>query len=219
MKTDKVYGIRPFDLGKIDLDVKEMMFWQYCPVKLLDHFNFIVPDNLQQFQPILDAVREDFLMYQDELEWYENYVYLTAKRMWSTQENPGNRPGWHSDGFLTDDLNYIWYDGNPTIFYFEPGKLFSFTKDHNLSLPEMDAVCEGNKHNYVTYPNKTLLCLTENVLHKVDTNIEPGFRTFVKVSVSKDKYNLEGNSINHVLNPDWKYIKRNETRNNPSGDS
>lgn len=49
-----------------------------------------------------------------------------------------NRMGYHSDGFLTDDINYIWCDNNPTIFNISA---FNLTLDENLK-----SVHDGNNN-------------------------------------------------------------------------
>lgn len=208
-KTDAIYGALPVDLGLIDLSPSEMMFWLYCPIKLPGQIDVTMPPNLQQFGPVVDAVARN-----SRGGWKESYLYITAKTLFSTPENPGNRPGWHSDGFLTDDLNYIWCDANPTVF-FEDGERHAFSADHASSLNEMDALCHARSAHYRTYPVKHLLRLDQTVLHKVDTDIAPGVRTFVKVSVSRHRYALRGNSINHDLAPDWTYQDRQAERNCP----
>lgn len=211
MLTDTIYGAPPTDLGMIDLSPVEMMFWLYCPIKLAGQELLTAPANLGQFAPIVIAARRDC-----GERWRDSYVYVTAKTLWATPENPGNRPGWHSDGFLTDDLNYIWADANPTIFW-EPDQRFRFDADHAASLPQMDALAEQDVAHHTTYPVKHLLRLDQTVIHKVDTGITPGLRTFVKVSVSRHRYALRGNSINHELAPDWNYQDRADQRNCPIG--
>ena len=84
----------------------------------------------------------------------------------------------------------------------------------------MDALCEepvAAAFDHRTYPVKHLLRLDQTVLHKVATNIRPGVRTFVKISVSRHRYALRGNSINHELAPDWAYADRQAERNCPIG--
>lgn len=209
--TDAIYGAPPVDLGLIDLSPVEMMFWMYCPIKLPRQLSTVLPRNLRQFDPIINAVIADC----SDIG-YDRYIYITAKTLFATPENPGNRPGWHSDGFLTDDLNYIWCDANPTIFW-EPEERFRFPADHAASLPQMNALAENDPDHFFTYKPKHLLRLDQTVLHKVDTNIHPGLRTFVKISVSRHRYALRGNSINHELAPDWIYADRQADRNCPIG--
>ncbi|MBZ5864318.1 hypothetical protein LAG72_24625, partial [Escherichia coli] len=64
--------------------------------------------------------------------WQDSFVYLSVKILHVTPDAPGNRPGWHSDGFLTNDLNYIWADRNPTEFFINDD-LYPVPEDHFLS--------------------------------------------------------------------------------------
>ena len=209
-RTAKIYGALPADLGLVDLSPVEMMCWLYCPIKLPGMMSLSLPDNLAQFRGLVASVSLDAIDV-----WVDSFVYLTAKTLWVSPENPGNRPGWHSDGFLTDDLNYIWSDTNPTVF-FHDGYRHRFTADHAASLPEMDALCEQSASTK-TFPDKHLLRLDQTVLHKVGPVNKAGMRTFIKISVSRHRYALRGNSINHELATDWAYQDRLETRNCPIG--
>jgi len=213
MMTDKIYGAQPENLGLVDLDPIEMMFWMYCPIKRPDTDFFELPSNLKQFQPLVLRVMKDAL---ECGRWYGQYVYITAKTLYVKPETPGNRPGWHSDGFMTDDLNYIWSDKNPTVF-FHDGSRYSFSSDHVSSLDEMNSLCESDTSKHIRYENKHLMKLDQRVLHKVDTNIQAGMRTFVKISVSKHVYALKGNSINHELPLTVTYTERGTERNCPTG--
>ena len=211
-RTEKIYGALPVDLGLVDLSPVEMMCWLYCPIKLPHEARCTVPKNLESFRPILQKVSLNV----EVDRWEDSYVYITAKTLWATPENPGNRPGWHSDGFLADDLNYIWSDANPTLF-FDDGDRHAFAADHTASLSEMDDLCQKKSAHYRTYPTKHLLRLDQTVLHKVGPVNKAGIRTFIKISVSRHRYALKGNSINHELAPDWAYQDRLEERNCPIG--
>lgn len=205
----EIYGSPPKDLGLIDISPKEMMFWLYCPIKLPGQHFCTVPDNLKTFSPIVGEVFGD-VEYE---QWEDSYVYLTAKTLFVTADNPGNRPGWHSDGFMTADLNYVWSDTNGTMFW-EPKNRVSFVQDHMSSLAEMHEAAEVGPHHI--YPDKHLLRLDQSVIHRVADVHTPRVRSFVKVSISRDRYDLVGNSINHELAPDWKYYERAADRNMPS---
>lgn len=202
----KIYGTAPLDLGKIDISPAEMMFWLYCPIKMPGSTEIVMPSNLQQFFPIVEACMEEC----DSATWRERYVYLTAKTLWVTHENPGQRRGWHCDGFMTDDLNYIWYDSEPTVFCV-PEVRMSFTQEHKAALEEMDEAANWGPN--ITYPLKHLLRLDQTVLHRVGDFGAPGMRSFVKLSVSRHPFNLVGNSVNHALAPDWSYAHRLAERN------
>lgn len=211
MRTLPIYGNPPEVITSIQLDHKECCFWLYLPIKL-PYSPIAIPPNLRQFIPIVKAVREC-----ESGEWTRSYVYLTAKSLWVQEGAPGNRPGWHSDGFLTADRNYVWSDMNPTEFW-EPEFRRAFTADHTLSLPEMSEAANSNNAYVRTYANSLLLKLDETVIHRVNPAPRAGFRTFVKVSVSTEIYALERNSINHML-PEFTadYQARTAERNNPAG--
>jgi hypothetical protein len=206
----KIYGSKPVDLGLIDLNPTEMMFWLYCPIKIPGNCVTNTPKNLKQFLPIIrEAAYDASKIFKD------SYVYITAKTLYVSADNPGNRPGWHSDGFMTDDLNYIWSNTNGTLFW-EPPKFVEFTQDHSISLKEMQDIAEPDVEHHRVYKDKHLLRLDQGVIHRVANVNKPGMRTFVKISFSKEKYNLVGNSINHELQLDWDYFERSEERNDPA---
>jgi hypothetical protein len=211
--VNNIYGKRPADLGLIDVSPKEMMFWLYCPIKLPGQIQPNFPPNLLQFADIVQGVFNSI----DLGRWVTAYAYLTAKTLWVTADNPGNRPGWHSDGFMTDDLNFIWSDCNGTLFW-EPEERVAFVQDHHASLAEMEAIAEPDVEHQVVYPDKHLLLLDQGVIHRVADVKMPGMRTFVKLSISRHKYNLVGNSINHSLPLPADYVERLAERNHPVGD-
>lgn len=217
--VDTLYGISPCPLGKIDISPKEMMFWLYCPIKMrnvryegITDLLKTTPANLHQFAPIIERAMDSVIS-----DWLTSrYVYITAKTLWVTPDNPGNRKGWHADGFMTDDLNFIWADRNPTLFWV-PDEQVSFIQDHHASLAEMENAAERDVDHHRTYGDKKLLMLDQRVIHRVADIETAGMRTFVKISVSKDRYNLIGNSINHLLPMDWDYFERQDERNCPIG--
>ncbi len=205
--NEPLYGLRPAHLGLVDITPKEMLFWLYCPIKL-PHGDMVLPPNLEQFRPLLLRVWDDV----PAQKWRERYVYLTAKTLWVSPENPGNRPGWHSDGFMTSDLNYIWSDTNGTLFWV-PDEPTTFVQDHEKSLVEMHDAAECGP--VATYPDRHLLRLDQSVIHRVADVTKAGMRSFVKVSISEHEYRLAGNSINHALPTSWEYADRKAERNTP----
>lgn len=200
-----IYGALPKDMGLIDLSPVEMMFWLYCPISTPAELE-AVPANLKQFAPILDAV------WADDPDRYESqYVYLTAKTLWVSGGYVGNRPGWHSDGFGGDDVNYIWSNRSPTEFLEDSFALPDNCDDAMAIMAERAA----RAAHVVTFPNKHLLKLSPEVIHRSPIDVEPGMRTFVKVSISRNRYNLVGNSANHLLREHWPLEPRDEERNHP----
>lgn len=197
------YGNMPEPLGLVHTEASEMCFVQYLPI-VLPGEGARIPDNLQWCVPIVRKV----LM---NVDVSDKYVYLTAKHLFVTPDNVGNRAGWHSDGFMTDDINFIWYDKHPTEFCVQR---FNITEDCDISMREMES--QAKEESIVVYPDNLLLKLDSSVIHRPPANVEPGYRTFVKVSISKDKYNLKGNAHNYLFNYDWDMVERDFSRNHPS---
>jgi hypothetical protein len=117
---------------------------------------------------------------------------------------------WHSDGFLTDDINYVWCDKYPTIFN---DSNFKLTLNDNISMAEMKK--QASPFNDVTYKENELLRLNQFNIHKVANVTDGGMRAFLKVSISKDKYDLIGNSHNYLMDYDWQMKERKQERNIP----
>lgn len=200
-----IYGALPEDFGPLEMPTTEMLFWLYCPVSIPGR-SFILPDNLIQFGDMLDAIWD----HEPDL-CRESYIYLTAKTLFISEGATPNRPGWHSDGFGTDDVNWIWYDRAPTQFLSDS---FSLPNDCADSMEIMERRAAGQDLH--VYPNRHLLRLTPAVIHRVNPVCPPGMRTFLKVSISKDRYNLEGNSVNHHLPYIWPTAPRRDERNHPT---
>ena len=179
-----------------------MVHYQCLPIKLRDTDGFRVPERLKWVEPLLKCIHGT-----------ENkYVYLTVRRTYITEGYSGSRDGWHSDGFLTKDINYIWYDCLPTEFAVQ-----DFDVDENCSDSLRQFEEQVDMDNVITYRNKTLLRLDSSVIHRPAKNTSVnGIRTFIKVSVSNDRYNLVGNSHNYLLDYKWDMVDRDETRNHQS---
>lgn len=194
------YGTAPKVLGEFNLEASEMCYVQYLPIAL-PRSKVAIPENLRWVQPLLDAIEFSVI----------DHVYLTVKHIYVSGSDCGNRPGWHSDGFGTDDINYIWCDSNPTEFAIQH---FDLSNDCDKSMKEMEQqFIVGSE---IVYPVKTLLRLDQSVIHRTPTKCVPGYRTFVKISVSKHRYNLKGNAHNYLLDYDWDMVERKVERNHPT---
>lgn len=199
------YGKLPEAIDKFDtINCDEMMFYQYLPISLPGSETFEMPEQLWRFNELVIAVIEDIGLQA----FKENYIYITAKCLYTYPGYSGNRPGYHSDGFMTDDLNYIWSDRQPTCFN---STCFNVTPDDIISLKEFEE--QADPQNEMYHYDKWLLKLNQYVIHKVGECTEPGLRTFVKISVSKDQYNVVGNSHNYLLNYKWDMFSRSDIRN------
>ena len=203
------YGGEPICLGQFDLAEPEMMFIQYMPIVMppADRWWDIearIPKNVAFVAPLIHAIEDDIIAAAP------SFVYLTVKSLYVTAETMA-RPGWHTDGFGTDDLNFIWSDTCPTEFCIQP---FDLSDDCDTSLRQMEE--QARPENIRTYGEKMLLKLDSTVVHRVPANAPAGFRTFVKISISKDRYNLKGNAHNYKFDYDWPMFPRGDSRNHPA---
>lgn len=193
-------GRPPECCGLLHIRPPELMFVQYLPVKMPGVSGFRVPPGLTCFQPLLDRI------YCDPGQ----FVYLTAKHLFVPAGGVANRPGWHCDGFGTEDVNYLWYDSVPTEFCIQP---FDLCSDDQASMRQMDE--EVRVENIKTYGSDLLLRLDQSVVHRPAVNDVDRFRVFAKISVSRDLYDLAGNAHNYLFDYHWPMRQRALSRNNP----
>lgn len=208
-------GNAPVDLGLVDLDPKEMMFWMYCPISVPGMYGWILPENLEQYDSLVEKAIRDFDPNFNNAAFRDRYAYITAKTLWVQGDYIGNRPGWHCDGFGTEDVNYIWADRAPTEFV---EGAFRVSSDCDRSMEQMSQIgAQAEARSLLTtYPDKHLLRLDKTVMHRSPRFFEPGMRTFVKVSISTERYDLIGNSINHELGELGPMVERRAERNHPA---
>lgn len=206
-----MYGSKPVQLGFQEVDCTEMMFYQYMPIKFPHSLIVHLESRIKPFFKLVEKCFDNFVDFIGEENSESYFVYFTAKHLFQQPGAPFNRPGWHSDGFLTDDINYIWSNIIPTEFNFSNFKL---TPDHEISLDEMKA--QAHPANTINYPDGELLRLNQYQIHRVGTVYQPGLRTFFKLSFSKEKYNLEGNSHNYKFDYRWNMKPREIKRNHPT---
>lgn len=219
--TPAIYGAAPKDLGELKLDTSEMMFWLYLPIKMPGKLAETLPEQLMQYMEVIDRVYMDVIKTYGRQRWKDSYVYLSVKVLHVTPDAPGNRPGWHSDGFLTNDLNYIWADRNPTEFFIADDVKLSVPEDHKESMATFEFWADSVQHTRDRLEHAKvnhLYRLDQTVIHRVSLNVDSGKRAFVKVSVSDKPYVQLGNSINHLL-PEHPRpsLARQAERNCPQG--
>jgi hypothetical protein len=140
VSTPKQYGVAPQIAQRgLDLDWTEFMHYLYLPVVMPGQGDEMrLPPNLEFARPVVDYVlqAEGFVSMDDP-----RYVYVTARRGFAAPGNPLNRPGWHADGFGTDDVNYIWADAYPTRI--AEGEMEGISDDHVVSARQFDVTCEN----------------------------------------------------------------------------
>lgn len=198
-------------LHAMDVDCTEFMFYQYLPVKLAGEAEPTkLEPRLRCFAGLIGAALCDYVGMRGIDAFVGANVYVTAKHGYESPTALQNRPGWHCDGFLTDDFNYIWSDRTPTVFNYSE---FRLTRDDTVSLAEMERQADPLK-NHVFEPG-ALIQLDQYVVHRVGVPDRAGNRTFLKVSISTDIYDLRGNAKNYDLDYDWPVRERALTRNVP----
>lgn len=198
-------GVRPAECS-------EFMFYQYMPIKLAGAagVQHSVEPRLKCFEELIGAACCDYVGFRGLDEFVRSYVYVTAKHGRNAPTCLLNRPGWHSDGFMTDDINYIWSDRTPTEFNMSA---FRLTQDDEVSMEEMRE--QADHANNLTHDPMTLLRLDQYCIHRAAEPSNVELRTFLKISFSRDKYDLIGNSHNYLLEYDWPMRPRGLVRNIP----
>ena len=93
-----------------------MLFYQYLPLKLEKSVGIKLEKRLHCFKDLINKIKDDFVTEFGLQRYYDSYMYLTVKHMYQPPGNSYNRHGYHTDGFMTDDVNYIWCDNDPTTF-------------------------------------------------------------------------------------------------------
>lgn len=209
--TEHHYGERPRVVAELDVCLAEMLFYQYLPVRLAGREHNVVESRLWPLHGLLALCDADYIIDRGRTRWAQCNTYLTVKRLWVEPGRNLNRPGWHADGFMSDDVNYVWYDHDPTIFNVSG---FRVDQDHAKSMTQFAA--QARPENDVTYPPGTLLALDQFNVHRTADPEGSHVRTFVKVSYSPDRYDLEGNAHNYLLDYDWPMHPRAKERNHPT---
>lgn len=188
----------PKSIGVFNLNPEEFCYTVYMPIKVKHQYS--IPDYLEWVTPLLDNVQPKDHTF--------TYWYFTVKYMWV--DGYGNRPGWHIDGFGSDDINYIWSDCNPTEFCVQE---FYLSDDHKFSLYEMEE--QAQEENTIRSCSSEFVRLDNTIVHRCVATQKPMLRAFVKISCSDNFYNLKGNARNPNLPIGEEYVEREWERNHP----
>lgn len=204
-------GAPPRYITTSNFDLAEVMYYLYLPVVMGDS-DLRLPPNVKCCEDIIHAATNAAL-YHCNLEGRKpyQYIYLSARKGWASPDNPLNRPGWHCDGYGTDDLNYVWWVGPGTRFAMHP--FHDISPDHRRALEQFE---EQVQLDHVTddLPQRHLWELTPEVVHATPIVQAPGcMRQFVKISFSDHQYNLENNSHNYLFHYAWPLESRDVARN------
>jgi hypothetical protein len=208
-----LYGKSPRYVNHFKIELPEMMHYLYLPVVIYRSGIRLSP-NVEVCRPLI----EEALAWIDRSpnSYYKgsyNYVYLTARKGWASPDSPLNRPGWHCDGFGTNDLNFIWWSGPGTRFAIQAFK--NISEDHIESLKQFEQQVRPEQIGYP--PERILYALNSYVVHATPIIEPPGcMREFIKISFSNNRYNLRDNSHNYLFDYNWPMHSREMLRNDPS---
>lgn len=195
----------PPSIGTFEIECPEFVYHVYMPIKMAECVDVRIPMHLRCFWPLVEQVMSTGT--------HEGkYIYLTVKKMHVSTGQTANRPGWHLDGYGTDDHNFIWSDCLPTEFVAGD---FDLSEDHEISLSQMDAQAAGRVIH--TCGDNKLIWLGPTNVHRVAQCNQDCVRTFVKISVSDHQYNLAGNAHNYLFDYKWDMVDRKPERNHPIG--
>lgn len=212
-----IYSGHPLAIANLQLDAEEFQHVVYMPIKDKGEMRPRLPENLRWTWPAIDATLAHLWgpRCPDLIDWY---VYLTVKRSWVDAGTAGNREGWHIDGYGSNgDKNFIWCDTVPAEYMKAIG--VALPADHAECLEYLEqaaATCIFKGDPLPPLQTNTLYDLGSTI-HRCGIAKVSGMRTFLKVSVSRDKYDLKGNARNPLLpSTHWPLRDRQGTRNHPT---
>lgn len=206
-----VYGKLPVFIDNFPgADLKEVMYYLYLPVRMAGSRDVRLPVNIAHLLPMLTRVYNYAAKY---LVKQYAYAYVSARKGFASPDNPLNRPGWHADGFGTEDVNFVWWSGAGTRFAHQA--FDSISPDHLESMKQFEE--QVRAENVVTYPEHGLYMIDPSVVHATPIIQPPGeMRQYIKISLSDHRYNLENNSHNYLFDYNWPMFGRDATRNDPN---
>lgn len=193
-------------------NVAEFMHYQDMPISMPGIYIARLEPRLRCLASFVERVRSDVAWHRGSLAFIDSYVYLTVKQAWQVAGgNPINRPGYHCDGFGTDDLMYVWSDVDQTEF---SRSAFDLEGDETSSMTRMEQ--QAQREDAYQLPSGTLVCMDAKCVHRPAIPTVTGPRTFIKVTVSRHKYDLAGNTRNWLLDYSWPMRPRTAARNVPT---
>lgn len=207
VQSKLITGI-PLELNTSNMEFSNIV---YMCIKQANNSEYHIPDNLEYIvnRVISSIYRSSDYLYQND--WKYN-CYLTIKHSYVSPQSTDNRPGWHIDGFKSDQHNFIWFDSIQTEVC---AGIFDLTNDHDISLEEMHIQSIENDKFIHTLTKNTLYEMDHNCVHRPSYNKTDKaiLRTFIKITYSTEMFNCIGNAWNYKL-PHIRYNKtRNEIRN------
>lgn len=197
--------------GNYPTIVREFCFYQDMPIKLAGSYDVQLERRLNEpLMTLLGNAWLDFRRLRGDRTLLDQYVYLSVKRLPQQPGRPFTRPGWHCDGFRTDDITYLWSDNTPTEF---SRSNFDLLGDEHTSMARMEE--QALPEDTYTLPDRSLIRMDARCVHRPGMPAVAGVRTLVKLTFSRDRFDLEGNTHNYELDYDWPMRPRSAERNVP----
>lgn len=216
------YGKAPTLLGQFDFTLPEVMYYLYLPVFMDD-----APEGKHGYvsgirlPPNVECCRDLIKFCMTTQSRRYKYAYISARKGWATPDSPLNRPGWHCDGFGTDDLNFLWWRGPGTRF--ATGDFGEISPDHTRSMEQFERRIKGSElrgYDLIKVvddnPQTFLYGVDPYVVHATPLLTKGCMRQYVKISLSDHRYDLYNNSHNYLFDYDWPMHDREEVRNDTS---
>lgn len=191
-----------------------------------------VPDELSQFRESIVKAAEFEKLVNPHVHDY--YVYLTIDQRPVAPGLSQRRTGWHADSFINKETRleprnpdykkeietdsvYLVYSCIPTEFCPGPFPFTGIDPDNTERVLSHFESMSKNKE-VKTYPPFTLLRMGPDVVHRVGINKADTtlFRTFLKITFSRQILNREGNGHNALFDYNWPMIPRKDDKRNHS---
>ena len=208
------YGEAPKLIEELQIDQPgEFMHYLYMPIKLPDQQHLTLEPRIKHhFDVLLNVIISNFVSEYGISRFIRSYIYLTAKYAYCDHNRLLNRPGYHTDGFGTSDINYIWSNDGATNFLI--GEVGEVSTDHDQSMIDMENAAIKEPLLKARYEAGDILRLTPYVIHE-EAFGPSRYRMFVKVSFSDHFYDHEDNTRNYELKHPFGTRIRSIQRNDP----
>jgi len=209
----RLIGNDPWQLGDLHTPAgwDEFCFVQDMPIALAGDIAVHIPPEY--------AFAYDFVMmvgkflhtkYGDLWSEHRNF-YLSLKHTMVPKGQPQTRPGWHTDGYGTDDLAFLWCDAVPTLFLKQAMRV---SENDERALSRMNEFADVTKSEH-GLPGR-VYGMDDTVIHAPSSSYHLQPRRFMKLSVSRYAYDLKGNARNRLLPTEWQPTReRGVNRNQP----
>ena len=127
----------PESIGEYYFNSKEYCQYLYLPVMFAGDPEIYLEPRLEFLRGMINDTVNDYITNNYSGQFNDEYIYLTIKQTFIPKDTHHNRPEFHSDGFLTDDVNYIYFDKYPTEFMIGN---FNVPKHDELSMVEFNRI-------------------------------------------------------------------------------